>query len=90
MRSAAPAYAGHAKPQIPAALSENEQLLIVCVRKLALAIADGARDLAPADADQFIAHEVFEIMGTLSGVSEAFSNETARYLTDAVRRLRQN
>lgn len=82
--------AGLARGGMPSTLSENERLLVVCVRRLARAIADGAHDLAPADADQFVALEVFEIIESLGGVSDAFAIETARYLTDAVRRLRQN
>lgn len=79
---------GTARADMPATLSENERLLVACVRRLAHAIADGARGLAPADADQYIALEVFDIIESLGGVSDAFAIETARYLTDAVRRLR--
>ena len=75
---------------LPAALSENERLLVACVRRLARAIADGARGPSSAEADQFVAREVFDIIDALGGVSDAFATETARYLTDAVRRLRQN
>ena len=82
--------AGPARADMPATLSENERLLVACVRRLARAIADGARGLAAADADQYIALEVFDVIESLGGVSDAFAIETARYLTDAVRRLRQN
>jgi hypothetical protein len=82
--------AGLARADMPVTLSENERLLVACVRRLARAIADGARGLTPADAEQYIALEVFDIIESLGGLSDAFAIETARYLTDAVRRLRQN
>ena len=72
------------------ALSDSERLLIVSMRRLSHAIADRARGLQPAEADQVIAREVFLIVDTLGGVSNSFSIESAKYLTDAVHRLRQN
>ncbi len=86
--SAAPSALDRIDPASP--ITENERLLIVCVRRLARTIADGARGLQPADADQYVALEVFDIIESLGGVSDAFAIETARYLTDAVRRLRSN
>ena len=70
------------------ALSDNERLVVGCMRVIARNIAEKAQGLDAAAAEAAIERQVEDVLDTLGAVSDAFAQETARYLRQAIRRAR--
>lgn len=72
------------------ALSDNERLVVGCMRLIARNIAEKAQGLDTATAEAAIERQVEDVLDTLGAVSDAFAQETARYLRQAIRRARSH
>ncbi len=88
LRLARALRAGGRSVRVAVPLSENDRLMLVCMNGLAQKIADETNGLPQAESDRLTSRRVAAIIGALDEVSESFALETARYLTEAVHRLR--
>ncbi len=88
LRVARALRAGGQGVRIAVPLSENDRLMLVCMNGLAQKIADETMGLPCAESDRLTSQRVTAIIGELDEVSESFALETARYLTEAIHRIR--
>ncbi len=72
------------------ALSDNERLVVGCMRLIARNIAEKTHGLDAIAAEAAIERQVEDVLDTLGAVSDAFAQETARYLRLAIRRARSH
>lgn len=72
-------------PAAKLALSDNERLVVGCLRVLARRVADRARDLDDIAARELVDREVRDVIDSLGACADNFAQETERYLRQAIR-----